>query len=224
MKRLFLLFLLPLTLFATTLHEHKIKEILHQKFQATYPQMQINAVYVNAVSTLPKRLTDYRVTAVAITRDNLRRAKGSVMVTFAKGEKVRKTYYKYKIDATIPLYKSNANIPKGRTITPDVAVLTEIPFTTLYHKPLGDADFYHYAAKRRIKEGDVLSFEKVSRATDIQRNEKVTAIIREGALQLQFEAKAMQSGNVGDIIKIKKDYKKSFKARIISNTTVEVVE
>jgi flagella basal body P-ring formation protein FlgA len=34
----------------------------------------------------------------------------------------------------------------------------------------------------------------------------------------------MQDGNTGDIIRIKKDYKKSFKARILSNTTVEVVE
>jgi len=224
LKRLFLLFLLPLTLFATTLHEHKIKAFLQQKFQATYPQMQINAIHVNAVSTLPKRLTDYQVKAVAITRDNLRRAKGSVMVTFAKGDKIRKTYYKYHIDATIPLYKSSIDIQRGRTITPDAVVLSEVPFTVLYHKPLNRADFSRYAAKRHIREGTILTLDKVTRTTDIQRNERVTAIIRDGGLQLQFEAKAMQAGNIGDVIKVKKDYKKSFKARIISNTTVEVVE
>jgi len=224
LKIFLLLLLLPLTLLSATLHETRIKEMLHQKFQSTYPQMHIESIEIKAVSTLPKRLHDYHVTLLNITRDNLRRAKGSVMVTFAKGDKIRKTYYKYHIHATIPLYKAATDIQKGRTVTTDLADYSEIPFTTLYHKPLADADFGLYAAKRHIKAGDILSFEKVARTTDIRRNEKVTAIIRDGALQLQFGAKAMQSGNIGDIIRIKKDYKKSFKARIISNTTVEVVE
>jgi flagella basal body P-ring formation protein FlgA len=215
---------MPFYLFCTPLQENKIKEILHQKFQNNYPQMQINAIDLKPASNLGNRFSDYQVKSVSITKDNLKRAKGSIMITLHKGDKIRKTYYKYKIKATIPLYISAATIQKGRIITPDIAQHTEIPFTTLYHKPIDYSDFYHYVAKRTIRENQILSFEKLKRTTDIQRNDEVTAIIKDGGLQLQFRAKAMQDGNTGDIIRIKKDYKKSFKARILSNTTVEVVE
>ena len=146
------------------------------------------------------------------------------MVHFVKGKKERKLYFKYKIDATIPLYKASTDIQKGREITPEVAHLAEVLFTTLYHQPLNIDDFYHYIAKRHIKEESILSVEKLKHATDIQRNSTVSAIIKDGGLVLQFQAKALQDGNIGDIIKIRKDYKKSFKARIISKNQVEIID
>ncbi len=224
MKKVSLLLLFTLSLFATTLQESKIKEMLHQKFQTTYPQMQFHKITIKPTSTRKNRFAAYEVQNITITRESLKRAKGSFMVTLKKGEKIRKTYYKYRIDATIPLYKSSTLIQKGRVITPETAELTEIPFTTLYHKPFDASDFNRYVAKQPIKEGTILSMEKLKRSTDIQRNDEVTALIRDGGVQLRFRAKALQEGNVGDIIRIRKDYKKRFKARILSNTTVEVVE
>jgi flagella basal body P-ring formation protein FlgA len=223
--KLFLyLILLVLNLHAGGAQEAKIRAALQNSFQKHYPSMQIHAITLKPSTSLIKRLTDYSVTHVAITKDNLRRSKGNVMVTFEKGKKRRKLYYKYSIDADIALYTAAVDIQRDRALTPEVAEQKSIPFTTLYHKPIDENDFYRYVAKQRIKSGAILSQNLLKKRTDIQRNDRVRAIIRDGALALSFEAKALQSGNAGDIIRIQKDYKKRFKARILSNTEVEVIQ
>ena len=224
MQRILFLLLLPFLLYATPQQEEAVKQALHQKFETIYPTLTIERIEVKPSSGLIKRLHDFQVDKVTITKDNLRRAKGNVLVTLKKGEKKRKVYFKYQIFADIALYKTNRPIQRGSTITPNDVSLATIPFKTLYHKPLTDDAFYHYVAKQNIKEDRIVTLEKLKRATDIQRNDKVTAVIKDGALALQFQVKALQDGNVGDIIRVRKDYKKQFKARVISNTQVEIIE
>jgi len=222
--RILFLLIFPFLLIASPQQKAKIKEQLRQKFQQTYPTLTINHIEVKPSSKLIERLRDFHVENVTVTKDNLRRAKGNVMVTLKKDKKERKVYFKYQIFADIALYKTNRPIQRGSTITPNDVSLATIPFKTLYHKPLTDDAFYHYVAKQNIKEDRIVTLEKLKRATDIQRNDKVTAVIKDGALALQFQVKALQDGNVGDIIRVRKDYKKQFKARVISNTQVEIIE
>ena len=224
MKLFVYLLFFTLTLHATPAQEAKIRSMIEQAFSRHYPTMQIHTVTLKPATSLVKRLGEYSVTHVAITKDNLRRNRGNVMVTFEKGKKRRKLYYKYTIGADITLYTAATGIQRNRALTPDIAVKKTVPFKTLYHKPVDENDFYNYIVKQNIKADAILSRNQLKKRTDIQRNDKVRAIIRDGALALSFEAKALQSGNTGDIIKIRKDYKKHFKARILSNTEVEVVQ
>ncbi len=211
-------------LFASPLHEAKIRALLQKKFQEAYPSMQINAIHLQPSSNLIHKLDGYRVTNVAVTKDTLRRAKGSVMVTLQKGQKKRRLYFKYNLDATVTLYKSAQPIQRGARLIPQMATKVTIPFNALYHRPITDEAFYRYVAKQHIGVNKPLTIEKFKNAPDIQRNDTVTAVIKEGGIELQFTAKALQDGNVGDIIRIRKDYKRHFKARVLSNTDVEVVE
>ncbi len=224
MKLFVYLLFFALALHATPAQEAAIRSALQKAFIEHYPTLQIHAIYLKPSTSLINRLTEYRVTHVAITKDNLRRSRGNVMVTFEKGKRRRKLYYKYHIDADITLYTAATDLQRNRALTPDVAVQKTVPFTTLYHTPVDESAFYRYIAKQNIKADTILSLNRLKKRMDIARNDSVRAIIRDGSLSLSFEARALQSGNVGDIIKIRKSYKKFFKARILSNTEVEVVE
>jgi flagella basal body P-ring formation protein FlgA len=195
------LIFLTLSLHAGGTQETKIRAALQKSFEKHYPSIQIHTITLKPSTSLIKRLADYSVTHVAITKDNLRRSKGNVMVTFEKGKKRRKLYYKYNIDADITLYAAATDIQRNRAVTPDIAVQKSIPFTTLYHKPIDENDFYRYVAKQRIKSGAILSQNLLKKRTDIQRNDKIRAIIRDGALALSSKQKrskaAMQAISSG---------------------------
>ncbi len=223
LKIIFLLFFSGLTLFATSIQEDKIKHLIEEKFLTHYPSMNIENITIKPTSTLIHKLKEYKVSKVAITKDDLRRNKGSILVTFAKNHKQRKLYYKYNINATINLYVANEHIQKGRIITPNIVNLESIKFKSLYHEPFKAQDFNQYYAKYTIKENRPLTYEKLKKNRAIKRNDHVTAIIQDGGVVLNFKATALQEGDIGDIINIRKSYKKRFKAQIISNTTVKVL-
>ncbi len=223
MREIFILLFFIFPLFAGTSYENTIKKMLEDRFIQTYPTMQIENIKLKSASSLIKKFSDFSVTAISITKDNLKRSKGSILVTFKKAGKQRKLYFRYTIKATILLYKTTTPLKSGREITPDIASLQRIPFTTLYDKPINDNDFYKYIAKTNIKEDSVLSMRYLKKLTDIKRNDTVTAVIRDGGLSLEFSVKALGEGDIGDIIKVKKDHKKIFKAKIISKNRVEII-
>ncbi len=185
--------------------------------------MNIENITIKPTSTLIHKLKEYKVSKVAITKDDLRRNKGSILVTFTKNHKQRKLYYKYSINATINLYVANEHIQKGRIITPNIVNLESIKFKSLYHEPFKAQDFNQYYAKYTIKENKPITYEKLKKNRAIKRNDHVTAIIQDGGVILNFRATALQEGDIGDIINIRKSYKKRFKAQIISNTSVKVL-
>jgi flagella basal body P-ring formation protein FlgA len=224
MKILFLILLFSLGLFATSAQESEIRSAIMKKFQQAYPTMQIDHLKIGPVSSLYRKLGDYRVSDVTLTPDDLKRSRGNAMVTFTRGAKKRKLYFKYRLGAEITLYTAATDLQRGRAITPETVLQKTLPFTTLYHKPITEEAFYHYVARRTIKADTILSPDKLKKRTDIQRNDKVNARISDGGVSLSFEATALQAGNVGDIIKIRKDYKRRFKARVLSNTQVEVLQ
>lgn len=224
MKVLLSVLFFAFTLLASPSQEAKIRSEISHQYRHTYPTMQIHAVTIKPVSSLYKRLSDYAVTDVSLTRDDLRRNHGNVMVTFTHNGKKRKLYFKYSVDADISLYTAAVPLQRGRAITPETVVRKTIPFTTLYQRPVDEEGLYRYVAKRNIKVDAILSLDKLKERTDIQRNDKVRALIHDGGVTLSFEATALRDGNVGDIIPIRKDYKRRFKARVLSNTEVEVLQ
>ncbi len=224
MKRIFILIFLTASLFANELFEDIVKNMLERKFLQTYPSMEIENIDIKSASSINKKFSTFKVVKLSITKDNLRRNRGSVLVTLKKGNKRRNFYFRYNINATIALYKTTIPIKTGREITPDLVSLQRVKFKTLYDTPIKNKDFYKYIAKTNIKEDSVLSLRVLKKLTDIKRNDIVTAIIKEGGVTLSFSAKALGEGNIGDIIKIRRDHKKIFKAKIVSKNSVEVLD
>ncbi len=59
---------------------------------------------------------------------------------------------------------------------------------------------------------------------DIRVGDRVIAIYNNNSVNITFAVTARTSGEAGRIIKVKRDDKKLFKALVVNNTTVKIIE
>lgn len=104
-----------------------------------------------------------------------------------------------------------------RVAEKEVASLRSAPVNISAH--IGD-----YRSKLRISEKTVLEENMLEKIPDIKIGDRVQAMFINNSVNISFAVTARTEGVVGDIIKIKNDDKKIFKARIINNTSVKIIE
>lgn len=104
-------------------------------------------------------------------------------------------------------------------------VETEEEITNIYSKPITDLKLAkNYKAKIKIGSDTILQEYMIIKIPDIERNERLTAIYENGNVNISFFAVARTDGSIGDIIKIKDDNNKIFKAKILNKNQVKIIE
>ena len=222
MTKILLSLLFSISLFAN--NQEAIKEALLQKFLATYTNLQIDSLEIKPPSKFPKNFEDYTFEEIYISKTDLKKSKGNFSATFTDGFKKKKLYYTYKMVAFIDVYVAKYSIRKNHTITPRLLKHKLVKFTHFYDQPIDEGYFFDYSAKRVIKAGQIVTKRDVKENLAINSGDFVKATIRDGLVEINFRAKAIDGGNVGDIITIKRGYKKRFKAQIVAKDRVEVIE
>ncbi len=103
--------------------------------------------------------------------------------------------------------------------------LVEKEVSTMRVEPIYDFENNNrYRARMNITPESVLGTNMVEQIPDVQIGDNLNAIYNKGIVNISFRALARTEGIVGDIIKIKTDDKKIFRAQIISFNTVKIVE
>ncbi len=202
----------------------KINKFLTDKFLKTYPNMNINSLTITRYSKKPKEFERYKLKDIYISKGNLQREKGSLSAIFTLDTKKRKLFYHYKLDATVDVLIANQHIQKGRTLTDELVDFVPIKFTNFYQKPITAYYLNRYRAKTSLIPGKVLTTRHVSKVTVIKRGDILTATLKDGGVVVSFSAQAMKDAHIGDIIKIKRNHKSFFKAKIVSSTHAKVIE
>ncbi|MCH9813309.1 MAG: flagellar basal body P-ring formation chaperone FlgA [Epsilonproteobacteria bacterium] len=223
MKRFYLLLLLLLP-FLLHADNSKIQQYINDKFLQTYPSMHINQIDLKRTSKLPKEFEKYQLKEIYIAPSAIQREKGNISVIYTDGQKKRKLFYHFKLDATVGVLRTIQSIQKGKRLTEDLVEGITIKFTNFYQKPITPYYLNRYDAKMSIIEGKILTTRHISKMTDVKRGDLLTATLRDGAVEVSFQAVALKDAYINDIIKIKRNHKSFFKARIISNTKAVVVE
>ena len=76
----------------------------------------------------------------------------------------------------------------------------------------------------RIKEGKIIRSTSIREPFDVKINDKILVFAESGNVRVETKVTARQNGYVGDVIKVyNPDFKKTLKAKLISNETGEVV-
>ncbi len=133
------------------------------------------------------------------------------------------------ITLKIKLYKNVAvaaqDIKRNKNITQADYRIIEKEVSSLRGKPLEtNGNLNKLRAKRYIKYGTVILQNMVEETPDVKRGTRITAFYRRGIVNISFNATARTSGKIGDVIKIKRDDNKLFKAKIISSNQVRIIE
>lgn len=220
---------LILTLFlCMALYADSINNQIHAKllntFQKTYPTMNIRLLKVVRTSHLPKNFESATLEDIYISPTAIERNSGNISAMLKIGNKKRKIFYRYTIDATVNVLRATAYIQRGKVLTDEMVDSINIKFANFYEMPITPYFIGRYKARTSIIEGKILTTRHVTKITPINRGDIITARLQDGGVIVTFQAEAMQDARIGDTIKIKRDYGSFFQAKVISNTMVEVIE
>lgn len=148
-----------------------------------------------------------------------------VPVVLRKNSKSTEKYLSAKIKLFYDVFICVRGIEKNsllaqsdfRIETLDVASLRKKPLDTLI--PVSS-----FQSKTEIRPGEVLFEENIKKVSVIKNGDRVTAEYNIKGLTISFKAVSRQDGAAGDIVMILSGDNKQFKAKVINNTTVEVME
>jgi len=113
--------------------------------------------------------------------------------------------------------KENLNINDFKVLEREVS--------TLRFNPLdASSTINQLRTKFKISENSILQQSMVERIPDVRIGDRIEAMFSNNSVNVRFAVTARSEGIVGEIIDIKRDDKKLFKAEILNNTTVRIIE
>lgn len=209
---------------AETSEIETIKTAIKNKYQQQYPSLAIQELQVTPFGKMPRKFTDYHIEKIFISAASLKRNRGTFSVLYANPQQKKKRFFKFFLKATIGVYVSTHPLSKSQTINPHYVRYKNITFKSFPFRPIDESYFDDYSLKRSFKEGKMITINDLKRVLDIKRGQIIDATLTDNNIILNFKVKAMQEGNIGDIIRVKKGHYKKFNAQIISKSRVEIIE
>ncbi|MBK7104417.1 MAG: flagellar basal body P-ring formation protein FlgA [Ignavibacteriae bacterium] len=120
---------------------------------------------------------------------------------------------------------STRNINKDEELNLGDFIIEEKEITSLRTEPILNFDNINkFRARINISSESVIGKNMVEVIPDVKIGDNVNAVYSKGIIHISFNAAARTEGKVGDVIKIRTEDKKIFKAVIINYNTVKIVE
>ncbi len=211
-RSILLLIFLSLSLFANpySLCEQK----LALAYEQVYPNIIINHLQVSSSQALPKDFNSYKLKDISISKALLKREKGSFTAQFITTQnKIKKLRFNFTATCFIDVLVASKDIQRNQKLSSQNTQTQQI---SLQKAPRDLLSFNpNLVSKFHIKKGSMLSSYQFKQEKLIKRGENIRAIIKEGALSLEFDAIALQAGDKDELIRIQSKDRKIFTGTII---------
>ncbi|NWF66351.1 MAG: flagellar basal body P-ring formation protein FlgA [Campylobacterales bacterium] len=202
-------------------NSEQIKEFIANEYLKYYPTMIILDVLVDMVSI--NDIDDFKISVIDLKEHFYKKSSGSFAVSFKNSDgREKRLFFKYQLKAKLQLYKAKDDISHHEMLNISKVTQELSDFQELNSKPIDSSYFDKYSAKLKIKKDRVLTENLFEIKSSIEKGDLVRAVIKSGDVELSFEAVALSSGNIGDVVKIQKSDKKVLSAKVISSELVEV--
>ncbi len=203
--------------------KNKIKQTLRSIFKKRYKSIRIVKLQITPINPFPNDFDDYTFDSINIKEYNLRKKSSSFIVVYknSRGRKLR-IFFKYNILAKISLFKAKHNIRSGKILFRNDFEKNEVKFDKIPSNFIEDLKNRVYIAKNYIRQGSILTRYLIKKATLVKKKDTLRSIIKDGSLQVEFFSKALQDGNMGDIIKTIGNNGKIYKAKIVGKGLVVI--
>lgn len=117
------------------------------------------------------------------------------------------------------------DIKKNEELSISDFQIEEKEITSLRSEPILDfGNIDKYRMRISVSSNTVIETNMIEQIPDIKIGDNLNAVFNKGVVSISFSAVARAEGIIGDIIKIRTDDKKIFKAEIINFNTVKIVE
>ncbi len=143
---------------------------------------------------------------------------------FNEGQEIKEGQTRVKIAYFEEVLIAADRIGRHQIINSENCISKRMETTSLTSSPLtSETSLAELWAKRSIKKGQILSSGSIEKIPTILTGQGVSILYKSSVLEISAKGKAMESGNVGDKIRIKNDQsKRILTGTILDSETVEI--
>lgn len=139
------------------------------------------------------------------------------------------TYVNSFLTLRLKLYKevlvANRSLRKNEILNKSDFSLKSKEVSSLRFSPISSFDMIeNYRCRLKISKKSILQDGMIEKIPDIEIGDRVEALFISNSVTIGFTVTSRSEGYVGNIIKVKNDDQKIYKAKVINNTTVKIIE
>jgi len=194
----------------------KIKKFLKDYYINKYKNIDIQDIRIQPRSYIPSLPKEYKIHI----RDKNYLCKSGILNI--KTPKNKKIFFNYTIKATIPVYITKQKIKKSEEISLLNTAKHSIILDKFRASPIQSIDAVVFEAKRNLKKETILTTRDTQILSLVKRGSFVNVFIHSQNLSISFSAKALDSGKLGDTIRVQKSDKKRLKVMVVGKHKAEV--
>ncbi len=202
-------------------------EILYEKFtkavKTVYPNAKIHSLKITPKNYLPKNMDEFYFKNISISKTALKKQQGVFLAKFITPQnRVKSIYFSFLLDAKTYVFISSKDLKSGTVISSNDFIKQEVSLDKIPINTLKNISPDSLIVKFNIKKGTILTQNSFKKKSLIKRGNYIKGILKDGALSLEIEVKALNSGNKGEKIRVLSGDGKTFNAIIINSQTVYI--
>jgi len=202
-----------------------IEDAFLKKIQEVSPAVVIEEKpRISAKSSLPVDFKRYQLVGVHIPETTLNKNSGSFVAIFKVGDKERKLYFNYAMNAKMMVFKAKRNLLNGKILTNDDYESTLMSLEGIPARAFLNEIPLNAMMKTSIKEGQVIADYHFDVKKTLSKKDSIRALLKESGLEIEVQATLVEDADIGDVVKIKTEQGKILNAKIVSTKEAVILE
>lgn len=186
-----------------------------------YESLKINSFDIFSQTKLPNDIFLYSINEIKIT--DIRNKNGTFRLFLSRKDNLntKKTlFFRYILDAKIGVFVAKNDINAKHVLNLNDYKYEYVDLKSYKINALNEIPSKKIVSKQKIKKDSILTSAQFGIMADVKKNSTINAIFKDNSLSLNVEVKALDSGVIGDIIRVRTSDNKLFNAKIISKNGV----
>ncbi len=196
-----------------------------KKFQEASPLVMIDEKpRISIKTSLPADFQRYELIDIVISDAMLKKNSGSFVAVFKVGDRNKKLYFAYEMNAKVMVFKAKHNLLNGKILTNDDYESVWESLDALPNRVITHEIPHNAMIKNGVKEGQILTDFHVDIKKMLSKKSSIKALLKEEGLVIEVQATLLEDGNIGDVVKIKTEQGKMLNAKILSHHEAIILE
>ena len=132
----------------------------------------------------------------------------------------KQIFFDYYIDANLYVYKSKIKIKKGEILNGRNLKRVYVKLDKFRYFPI--QDYIGFQAKHHINKNKIITTRDITKIDLVTRGGFVSVVLKDSDLEIDFSAKSIQNGSLGDIVLIQTSKGKKLRAKVIGKNLVQI--
>jgi len=180
-----------------TIDTSVLKKDLAKLFQQALPTLRINSISLICRCSITELPKEYKI---VIKKSSLHKNSG----TFYIKTDTNKYFFTFNIKATLAVIKTKNSVKNREKLNAYNTYDDEIEFQNFNSTPLQNISLGEVITARSIKKGTIITQQHVKKTPLIRKYDRVRIQLNDGTVFIEFDAKSLKDGSLGDIIPVRK--------------------